>query len=417
MSALGTSKNRDIHVTVDGVTHTYYLRNLLDVSDDALREWSEFCALVFSYKPHPPHPSYFARHYRNDPRRDPSLVQVLVHRPDVRDPAGEEPRGEIVASVRVFRRSLSAGGRTQAGKIEAGGVGEVCTHPRHQRRGLSKLLLKEALAVMPAYRPEGDGAEAGATMACSLLHAAPAFRPVYSKVGGYRSVRSEWSVVPVRLRHLSDARRGGGDGEGAWRVRHAEFPEDAVPLQRLYENYSERRLVTVVRSVEYWRDYISAEVEDKKMWVLTKQQRCDQGVDARDSIVGWICIRRRGDTKYQICDFGTSQNDNGNAVSSFWVMEHLLGVALQNAGEQTGSNSEVSLLLPTFVLLEMTQEMTAKNDDQEKATIFLDVANKMEEHDDGWMYVHFDESQPSILDLTERATHPVPHLIWPIDSF
>jgi len=39
--------------------------------------------------------------------------------------------------------------------------------------------------------------------------------------------------------------------------------------------------------------------------------------------------------------------------------------------------------------------------------------------DDGWMYVVFDESkeQTNVFDSTMRNEDPVPHLVWPTDSF
>eukprot|EP00984_Skeletonema_dohrnii_P002212 scaffold757_cov76-Skeletonema_dohrnii-CCMP3373.AAC.4 len=47
----------------------------------------------------------------------------------------------------------------------------------------------------------------------------------------------------------------------------------------------------------------------------------------------------------------------------------------------------------------------------------FDNDSVVEENDDGWMYVVFDKSEPNVLELTMRAKDPVPHLIWPTDSF
>ena len=112
----------------------------------------------------------------------------------------ERQNGEIVSSVRIFRRTLSAPGQYRT--IEAGGIGEVCTSTNHQRRGLSKLLLKDALSIMST----SSKCDKENGMKCSLLHANPDFRPVYNKVGGYESVKSEWSVVPIQLKHLRNFR-------------------------------------------------------------------------------------------------------------------------------------------------------------------------------------------------------------------
>ena len=52
-------------------------------------------------------------------------------------------------------------------------------------------------------------------------------------------------------------------------IRHANFPEDAFQLQRLHTDYSKKQLVTIVRSVQHWKEYVSAELGDT-LWVLTK---------------------------------------------------------------------------------------------------------------------------------------------------
>jgi predicted GNAT family N-acyltransferase len=130
----------------------------------------------------------------------------MIHCPSLNnsdDDNDEKLNGEIVSSVRIFRRTLSTGGAAAnssnsgddgATTIEAGGIGEVCTSPNHQRRGLSKILLKDAINIMSN---SGDGG-----MSCSLLHANPEFRPVYNKIGGYKSVPSRWSLVPIQLNKL-----------------------------------------------------------------------------------------------------------------------------------------------------------------------------------------------------------------------
>ena len=50
---------------------------------------------------------------------------------------------------------------------------------------------------------------------------------------------------------------------------------------------------------------------------------------------------------------------------------------------------------------------------------FMNIKEATEENDNGWMYVNFntDSSRQSILELTTRDSSPIPHLIWPTDSF
>ena len=272
---------------------------------------------------------------------------------------------------------------------------------------LSKLLLKDAIGIMSSSFEEAgeDG------MSCSLLHASVDFRPVYSKVGGYESVRSEWSVVPVNLQRLTNKIRSDDSGDEGWHIRQARFPEDAIQLQRLHAKYSENRFITVVRSVQYWKEYVDAELGDT-LWVMCGPA----GGDDSNNIMGWMSVRTRGD-RYQLREFGMNTSSDESALTSF-VVQRLLGVTLDQVGEIIVSeDKEVSLLIPTFILSEMKQEI-ADGRCRGDGTLFLNIDEAMEENDDGWMYVNFDRSRtPSVLELTTRETDPIPHLIWPTDSF
>ena len=68
----------------------------------------------------------------------------------------------------------------------------------------------------------------------------------------------------------------------------------------------------------------------------------------------------------------------------------------------------------------MKQEMNNNGDDSENndaELAFLDMDNATEENDDGWMYANFYDARPSVLELTTREVDPIPHFIWPTDSF
>lgn len=289
--------------------------------------------------------------------------------------------------MRIFRRTLSI---PNGDAIEAGGIGEVCTSPSHQRRGLSKILLNDALDIM-------RGAESG--MSCSLLHASPTFRPVYAKVG-YKCVTSKWSSVEVKLDQLSKEKGGPYDctcnGETVeWKIRSASFPQDASQLHKLHQSYSESRFITVQRTEQYWNDYVSQELGDT-LWVLTK------ATAAADQIVAWMAIRQRGD-KYQLREFGCDSSDDFTISGA---MRHLLGNALQQVGV---SGHSVTLHMPTIVLEDIKQGR--------KDCVFVDTENTREENDDGWMYVNFDKTKSNVLALTKRDGDGIDHLVWPTDSF
>ena len=279
-------------------------------------------------------------------------------------------------------------------------------------------------------------------MSCSFLHASPTYRGYYEKVGGYVSVRSEWSVVPVDVGRIPppppDLKQ---EDDDFFVVRRAEFPRDAKTLRRLHATYSEKRFVTVVRSRMYWETYVSAELGDG-LWVLVTPSSSssssvsagntaddsddDDGGDEEgggggggggdDVVVAWMSVRERGG-RYQLREFGLDRD----RLTTTAAVRGLLGAALGRTG-----NGVISLLLPSFVLSEIKEERTndiAVVDDEDSSSSssssasFIMIEDAMDENDDGWMYANFDESRPSLVDLITRAEGRIPHLIWPTDSF
>ena len=307
-----------------------------------------------------------------------------------------EDEEEIVSSVRIFRRTLTLPNGNMAA-IEAGGIGEVCTSPHHQRRGLSKILLTDALNIM---KDEKCG------MSCSLLHASPTFRPVYAKVG-YECVTSHWSVVSIQLDKLSKESSGPYEctcnGETVeWKVRRARFPQDTSQLHKLHQSYSEERCITIQRTEEYWNDYVSQEL-DGTLCVLTKSTM------AEERIVSWMSIRKR-DGRYQLREFGHDLNDDFTVATS---VQHLLPMSLQviadkQNNDELAPSKSISLHMPTMVLNDI---LDGGGDHS-----FLDADKTIEENDDGWMYVNFNEDKPNVLELTKQLNGML-HLVWPTDSF
>lgn len=239
-----------ISVTLeDGSEVQYSMRGL---KNEEVKPWAEFCASVFAYKTNPPPASYFERHFYNDPNRDASLIRVVMY------------QGKIVSSCRIFQRRVAFIGRD--GDAFSGGIGEVCTDANHRKRGLSKLLLQDAIQIM---KKRGMG--------LSLLHAAPAFFPVYQKGGGYECVTSRWSVVSVIQSNLQDP-------DNPYMIRLAQFPQDTKRMQAIHQRSSEGRFVgCIVRTEQYWNDYISKEL-DGSLWTITKN----------DKVVAWASLRLKG---------------------------------------------------------------------------------------------------------------------------
>jgi len=189
-------------------------------------------------------------------------------------------------------------------------------------------------------------------------------------------------------------------------------------LQPLHTEYSEKRFITIIRSTEYWNDYVSAEVGDS-LWVL--EEVVEEGGGKDNKIISWLAIRKRGD-RYQLREFGVDRDHESPIVNlTAFALKTLLCVALQQAGEDVHDNSDkmVNLLLPSVVLSDIIQESMKGETraDGDCDYTFFDAKDIVEENDDGWMYVVFDRSAPNVLELTLRENDPVPHLIWPTDSF
>jgi hypothetical protein len=251
-------------------------------------------------------------------------------------------------------------------------------------------------------------------MSCSVLHASPEFRPYYTKVGGYQSVHSLWSVVPIEYTNLTSSITTDNSSAGRFSVRHATFPKDALRLFQLYQLYSERRLVTIVRSLEYWENYVSVELSDS-LWVLSLD------TDDDCNIVAWMSIKEKGSGRYQLREFGLDRQ----RITTTLAMSRLLYVTLDQVmgggfinGSKVEEKEGVSLLLPTFVLSEIQEESISNEDivhDKKVDASFMKMDDATEENDDGWMYVNFDISSSPTKQTREHDR--VPHLIWPTDSF
>ena len=258
--------------TPHAVVQCYTLRGL---TLEEVEEWTRFCASVFATKrPSPPPASYFARHFHNDPDHDASLIRVAMiegggggdDNDDDDDGKNSTRHPTMVASCRVFRRTISAGSSSSGtSSFFAGGIGEVCTSAPHRRRGIAGELLHDAMGVARAE-----------TCTVSLLHAAPAFVAVYAKAGFHQSV-SRWNQITIHVQKLLPV----GAATAIGTVRMASFPTDTKEMMAIHQLFSEQRFAgCIIRSEEYWNKYISKELEGS-LFV-----REDKGTE----IEGWICL-------------------------------------------------------------------------------------------------------------------------------
>ena len=143
--------------------------------------------------------------------------------------------------------------------------------------------------------------------------------------------------------------------------------------------------------------------------------------------MAWMSIRKRAEDRYQLREFGMDKSST-SAPQTLFALKHLLRVALDQAGitdigtsvVENDSDSEKKLVLPTFVLSDIKQELASSTTSTES---FLDWKNAKEENDEGWMYVNFETDTSSsgqqccVLEMTTRDVDPMFHLIWPTDSF
>lgn len=390
-----------------GTGAIYILRGLTttecseDRKDEAVTEWATFCASVFSSKENPPPADYFYRHYKNDPDRgSPALIRVAVL------------NGEIVASCRIFLRTLSTGSGFNTTVIRAGGIGEVCTAAPHRKRGLSKELLQSAISIM-----KND-----LGLDVSLLHARPAFQPVYEKLG-FRSRDTCWSAL--RLQNLvswsqkEEQQQTERLGKARFSVRPARFPDDTDRLAECHSQYSERKLAgCIIRSHSYWNDYLSIELMNT-LFVLVVDGVQVQSEDLL--IVAWMSIRpiRGSDGPcFQLCEFGVERNNKrrGNVTTLFALCRLLVhALSKEDVILSSGDDSDVTLIIPHFVMDEIQLEKCPQD------IKWTDATAESGENliDSGWMYLNLNHncdsegsSSSGFLDDVGAA-----HFIWPSDGF
>lgn len=344
---------------------TYALRGL---RDEEVKPWAAFCASIFAYKANPPPPAYFERHYFNDPRRKASLIRVAFTNDDDND-------RKIVASCRIFERQISDG---KGGSILAGGIGEVCTSNDHRRRGLSRELMRDCIDIMTKYG-----------MKASILHAAPAFFPVYQSMG-YECTTSRWSLVEFDV-NLNGAK----NDYAAFECRHAKFPDDALTMKSLHHAFSESQFTgCIFRSEAYWNTYLSTELKGT-LFVLA---------DPATAVpFAWLSLRPRGD-RWQLREFCYSAPKNNSDCTLSQAMRILTRKAVSSS-----TDGDVQRLhLPTFLVDQLKVDSAAKSDYD-----WIKWDTLMEENDNGWMYRPLGEDGVSVVTLSQSR----PHLIWPADSF
>jgi hypothetical protein len=236
-------------------------------------------------------------------------------------------------------------------------------------------------------------------MQVSLLHAAPDFFPVYQKLG-YACIRSRWTQITIDTAKLHLLPPTTTTTTSAVVLRLARFPDDTPQLMTMHQHYSEQRFAgCIVRSIEYWNDYVSEELRGS-LWVLLEEPS-PQETTTSSSIVGCMSIQWRGDG-FQLREFGCQSIANVP-----WVFHKLLSHLVQV--QVPDMHPFFRLNLPTMVLEET----------QIKGNSLNFISAETENDDFGWMYKTLDCEGQGVgakLDMPD-ITKSRPHLIWPTDSF
>jgi predicted GNAT family N-acyltransferase len=381
MDATISSLQQEYHqLTLKGCN--YIVRGLLP---EELDVWASFCARIFSYKSNPPSSDYFRRHFVNDPDHgSTSLIRVALY----------QEGGQIVSSCRIFLRQLSLGTIVDGNlnTFSAGGIGEVCTDPSHRRKGLSKALLQNSIAIMKERR-----------LQVSLLHASPEFFPVYEQSCGYRCSKSDWVNVKIdiaKLHSWTDA--------SAMMVRRAKFPRDSEQLHCLHQRYSEHQLSgCIARSRDYWNNYLRVEFEQYPLYVL---------VSNCDAVEGWLSIRPNETMdSFQVREFGVDQ-EKYRWQDAIVVLCRLLRVALKNVVPMK-SHRMVTIQVPKFVAPSNVKSVAGQTEMVAVLPEIFDWSSATPKEDNGWMYLALNEAvELSAIDGTDESKQ-CRHFIWPSDSF
>ena len=367
---------------------SYTLRGLRDEAE--ILKWSLFCESVFAYKkPNAPSASYFQRHYFNDthivPGKHTSLVRVAI----------DDETQQIVSSCRIFVRCIGGVAENTEDRVGvwAGGIGEVCTHQQHRRRGLSKQLLQDAIQIM-----ESSSYDDNSRLHVSLLHAAPSFFPVYQSVG-YQNTTSQWSrigkIAASQLERTINK---------PFILREASFPADIPQLEFLHRRCSEQAYAGCIRrSTQYWERYVSVELgQDRSPPVVLEDDSVPTG-----KVRAYLTVRPRGTSDdgrplIQVKEFAWDE--------SIPSISEVLSVLLKQA-VSTITHETFDFLIPTNVLQQLECEGGS--------TMFWRTEDVVAANDLGWMYRPLsDKGKALVARLTSKdAPQTIQHLVWPTDSF
>lgn len=240
-----------------------------------LAGWGQLCARGFSHRPGAP--DRFYRKYFADPTAHLEWTRVVVCAEDNR----------LVGSVRIFDRTWNIEGQ----EVQCAGLGEVCTDPDFRGKGISTMMLVDAVQ----FCEHKTGAR------FSALHAATAVAPLYK--------RFDYTLLTVpyaRFRFGSDV------VVGSFPLRAPLFADDWRELQAAYEATIARlgQVGATVRNREYWEQWMPF-VTGGNMYVW-EYTTCGGG----RAVGGYGCIASKPEG-FKLVDFGVAADVSDDTAVQF----------------------------------------------------------------------------------------------------
>lgn len=293
-------------------------------SEAEARVWGELCGRGFAHRGGDP-----ARFYRKlcaDPTAKLEWIRVAV-----------SEAGVMVGSVRLFDRQLDVGGAA----VPMAGLGEVCTDPDYRGRGISTMLLVDAVQMC----------ETRSGAAVSLLHAAAAVAPLYRRFG-YEPLSVPYGRLCVPL--AAAAATEDTASAPATTSTHVDVAAEWAALAPLHDGLTvELRAVGTTRRDEaYWRRWIA--------YTSAGRARCvrDEGGAPRT-----YAVLLRKPEGYKICDMGCIVTGDGAARTALADLTAIIadavaadiaaGTVSREEALPAGSTS-VRVLVPALLLQWLT---------------------------------------------------------------
>ena len=306
------------------------------LKEEELPKWFEFCASVFTEPA-----SYFERHFLNDPW---SMAEGILIAVD------EE---HIVSTVRVFHRNIYVNGQS----IPMGGIGEVCTLPRYEKKGISSKLLELAIEYM-----KEQGFRVSTLLTDLFSH--------YGKLG-WKSVRRTWNIAKVS-----------GFEHREFYARPIDFTsrQDIDTLMNIYEVYSSRCNGPIIRDhPTYWSKWIAYEAAKQTgAWMI---------MDCLQKPIGYVV--------YNITEEHLQINEFACIPGKEDIFDIAVAAMISSYGKQ-----DMSVKYPDHIISSFPTEETYTNE------VYM-IKNLMDEDEPECIELH-----AKVLDLFQA-----PHLFWSLDGF